>query len=346
MKFKILILVIVGLYQPGLKAQPFYKYFSNNTLRVDFSLCGDSSQTHLYINRVLCEPGWGGRINNLTESPDFGSFAYTVADAQSGEKLFEGRFCTLFQEWQTTKEAAHIPRAFTNTILMPFPNNNIYLTIIQRKNGFMTDTLIHLLLDPKSPLITPLHVPAWHTKTLLKSGNPHECVDIAILAEGYTANQMDKFWADAQRFADALFTSAPFSLTKNRFNIYAVACESAEEDVDIPYKNQYRNTALNCSYSTFYTDRYLTTSDMEAVHNAASLVPYDQICILANTGEYGGGGIFNFFSVFSAGGTVNAKVFIHEFGHAFAGLADEYYSSSVAYSNFYPKNTEPWEPNT
>jgi hypothetical protein len=102
---------------------------------------------------------------------------------------------------------------------------------------------------------------------------------------------------------------------------------------------------LNSSFYTFGTDRYLTTQDIKSVNDFAALVPHDNIIVLINSSKYGGGGVYNYYSGTTAGHVSSGKVFIHEFGHGFAGLGDEYYTSDVAYDEFYPLTVEPWEPN-
>jgi hypothetical protein len=66
---------------------------------------------------------------------------------------------------------------------------------------------------------------------------------------------------------------------------------------------------------------------------------------MVNSERYGGGGIYNFYAVSTVDNQLSENVFIHEFGHSFAGLADEYYTSDVAYNDFYPKGVEPTDPN-
>lgn len=177
------------------------------------------------------------------------------------------------------------------------------------------------------------------------AGDPHQCVDLAFVAEGYKADEMAKFREDVKKMADVLFAEQPFSDYKNKINIWAVEAISEESGTDIPGEKIYVNTALNSTFYTFDIDRYLTTTDIKTVNDFAANVPHDNIIVLINTTKYGGGGVYNYYSGTSTGHPLSDKVFIHEFGHGFAGLADEYYSSAVAYEEFYPLNVEPWEPN-
>ena len=125
----------------------------------------------------------------------------------------------------------------------------------------------------------------------------------------------------------------------------AVLTPSAESGTDIPGEGIYKNTAFNSTFYTFDIDRYLTTSDMKSIYDAAASVPWDHLYILVNSEKYGGGGFYNFLSVCTSDNYLTKEVFVHEFGHGFAGLGDEYYSSAVAYEEFYNLEIEPWEPN-
>jgi hypothetical protein len=213
----------------------------------------------------------------------------------------------------------------------------------QRSGSF--EKLYETAIDPTDYfIIKEKPVNAGFTK-IHDAGNPVECFDLAFIAEGYTFSEMQKFRDDVKKMSDVLFNEPPFSGYKNKINIWAVEAVSEESGTDIPGEKLYVNTALNSTFYTFDLDRYLTTTDIKSVNDYAATVPHDNIVVLINTSKYGGGGIYNYYSGASAGNLLSDKVFIHELGHGFAGLADEYYSSSVAYDEFYPLNVEPWEPN-
>ncbi|HKK43822.1 MAG TPA: M64 family metallopeptidase, partial [Bacteroidales bacterium] len=214
----------------------------------------------------------------------------------------------------------------------------------RERNGTFSK-LYSTVIDPSDYFIrqeNPLKVKA--TK-IYDAGDPHTSVDLAFIAEGYTADEMPKFRADVKRMADILFAEPPYNDYKDRINIWAVEAVSQESGTDVPGEHIYVNTALNTSYYTFDIDRYLTTQDIKAVNDYAAVVPHDNIIVLINSKRYGGGGVYNYYSGTTADNALSPKVFIHEFGHGFAGLADEYYTSTVAYNDFYPLDVEPWEPN-
>ena len=323
----------------------FHDFFREQTFRYDFLLGGDCKTTEIYPQQMKLEPYWGGSKNNLIDPFDFGNFRIRVFDEATGQLIFSKGFCPLFMEWQTTEEAKHAKRTFYQSAIIPFPKKKIKLEIEQRQwnGGF---SVIHsVLVDPDDYYILRESPKEYETKKIWASGKSEKCVDLVFLAEGYTTNEMDKFLADATRMTDYLFGTPPFDKHKNEFNISAVLCPSEESGTDVPGESIYKNTIFNSTFYTFGTPRYLTSGDMKSIYDVAALVPWDHLFVLVNTERYGGGGFYNFISLGAADNELSEKVFVHEFGHAFAGLGDEYYASSVAYENFYNPEVEPWEPN-
>ena len=214
----------------------------------------------------------------------------------------------------------------------------------RERNGLFSK-LYETIIDPANYFIKKENPVNVGITKIYGDGDPHTSVDLAFIAEGYKADEMGKFREDVKMMAGYLFAEAPFSDYKDKFNIWAVEAVSQDSGTDIPGEKIYANTALNSSFYTFDIDRYLTTQDIKSVNDYAAAVPHDQIIVLINSTRYGGGGVYNYYTGTTTGNKLSPKVFIHEFGHGFAGLADEYYSSSVAYDEFYPLNVEPWEPN-
>ncbi len=323
----------------------FDRYFIRKVLRFDFMLAGNFNSTKVYPVGLKEEPFWAGSEKNLVDPFDYGNFKYEVFDYESNELIYSRGFCTLFQEWQTTSEAKTLERSFYEVATMPFPKNRIkFLLSIRERNGKFAN-LYETIIDPQDIYIRkekPADVPV--TK-IYGNGNPENSVDLAFIAEGYTLSEMIKFRDDVKKMADAIFAEEPFRDYKNKFNIWAIEAVSSDSGTDIPGENIFNNTALNSSFYTFGTDRYLTTQDIKSVNDFAAAAPHDNIIVLINSSRYGGGGVYNYYSGTTAGHQLSTKVLIHELGHGFAGLADEYYSSSVAYDDFYPLDVEPWEPN-
>lgn len=329
-----------------LLAQPkFSDHFINRALRIDYLLTGTENTAEVIFRQLKKEPHYGGSHVNLIDTCDMGTYRYRLFDEQSNRLLFSKGFCPLFQEWQTTDEAKVQKRGFYQVAIFPFPKKMCRLVIEERTWEGDFAEVFSTEIDPKNYFIVEEQVPAYEVAELSVQGLPQKKVDVVILPEGYTADEMDKFVADANRMVDALFEAEPFNRHKENFNWYAVKVPSAESGTDVPGEHVYKNTAFDSHFYTFDTPRYLTSQDMLSIHDAAAVVPYDHIYLLVNTSQYGGGGFYNFLSVTSVDDKLSETVFVHEFGHGFAGLADEYYTSDVAYSEYYNLKVEPWEAN-
>lgn len=323
----------------------YNKYFKNKSLRFDFLLGGNNKEVIVYPEQTKQEPYWAGSKTNLTDPFNYGSYRFQIFDLKSGSLIFSKGFSTLFQEWQTTAEAKEVDKTFYQAAIFPFPKNKIRLEIDARQwDGFFKN-IFKTEIDPTNYFILSESQIPFKSVKIIDNGKPENKVDLVILAEGYTQADMDKFVEDAKRVTQYLFDEEPFKSEKSKFNVKAILTPSIESGTDIPGDYEYRNTYFNSSFYTFDIPRYLTTSDMKKVYDAASVVPYDHIYVLVNSEKYGGGGFYNFVSVCTSDNMLTDKVFPHEFGHGFAGLGDEYYNSTVAYEDFYNLKTEPWEPN-
>jgi len=323
----------------------YNRYFKNQAMRVDFLLGGNSTEEKVYPDQIKKEPFWAGSKKNLQAPFNYGNYRFRIFDEKSDSLIFSKGFSTLFEEWQTTPEAKKTDKTFYQSAIFPFPKRKIKLEIDSRQRDGNFKTIYESVIDPDNYFIlneTPIQ---FETFEIVNNGKPENKVDIVILAEGYTAFEMEKFKEDAKRVTQYLFDEEPFKSEKEKFNVNAVLTPSLESGTDIPGEHIYKNTYFNSTFYTFDVSRYLTTSDMRPILDAAALVPYDQIYVLVNTEKYGGGGFYNFVSVCTADDERTKEVFVHEFGHGFAGLGDEYYNSEVAYEDFYNLKTEPWEPN-
>jgi hypothetical protein len=344
MKTKILLSLLI-ISAPVTGQVRFDNYFTDKVLRYDFMFSGNSETTTVYPLGMKEEPFWAGSDSTLIDYFNYGNFRYEVVDDASNMIIYSRGFSSLYKEWQTTEEAKTISRSFYEVATMPFPKSKIKLVISERTREGSFERLYETKIDPADYFIRkekPLNV---HTSEIYESGNPDTSVDVAFIAEGYRAAEMDKFHEDVKKMMDVLFSEEPFIDYTDRFNIWAVDAVSQDSGTDVPGEGIYVNTALNSSFYTFDLDRYLTTQDIKSVNDYAASVPHDIIVVLVNSTRYGGGGVYNYYSVTTAGHNLSQKVFMHEFGHGFAGLADEYYSSAVAYDKFYPLDVEPWEPN-
>ena len=335
---------IAGLLFAQTGQAQFNKFFDEKTLRLDYYHCGNANSEQYYFDELVQEPYWAGSKTNLIDKSGYGDKRVEVRDAESMELIFSRGYCTLFGEWQTTPEAKTTDICYPESVILPFPRRMVIVSIASRNKKGDYEKKFEYQVDPKSYFIKKERrdLPVFD---VVNSGNPNKKVDIVLLAEGYTENEMELFKTDCRKFADAFFSYSPYSENKANFNIRGVWSPSKDAGPDIPGKDTWNNTCLNSSYYTFDSERYLMINDFQGIRDIAGNAPYDYIYILANTDKYGGGAVYNFYGI-SAAHHINetGKIYIHEFGHLFAGLGDEYVGG-VEYSDFYPEDVEPWEPN-
>ena len=330
-----------------LQAQVDYaEYFEPKSLRIDFALSGDIHEQRASLQQIREEPLWGGPVKNLIDPFDYGGYYVKIYDIQTNVLLYTRGFNTLFEEWRTTDQATKEVQSWTNSISIPYPKKPVLFELMARERS---DNQFHSLwkmeIDPKSIFIDRSPLKNLKTERLQYNGDPAGKVDLVFLAEGYTAAEMDKFNEDARRFMEELFCTTPFSSHRDDFNVWAVQVISEDSGTDKSGEGIFMNTALNSGFYTFGLNRYLTTPDMKSIRDAVWNVPCDAIFILVNSSTYGGGGMYNFYAIGTVDNARTLSVFVHEFGHSFAGLADEYFNSEVAYNDFYNLDVEPWEPN-
>lgn len=320
-------------------------YFTGDRLRIDLVFAGNAASQSVYLDGLTKECAWSGSKTHLADPFKYGEY-YMELRAPGGETIYSKGFNTLFQEWRTTAEAKSTPKAFNSSYVVPFPKEKVQLVVSERvKATGKFKELYTIEIDPADKLISRERQNDFKVTPILSNGNPNEKVDIVFIAEGYTAQEMEKFRKDAAKFAGYLFNIEPYKSRKQDFNIWAVESLSKESGTDIPHHDIWKKTVAGSNFFTFRIDRYLTAPDQKTVSRIASNAPYDAIYVIVNTNKYGGGGIYNFYGLSMSDHPMEAPVFVHEFGHSFAGLADEYYESEVAYEEFYNLKTEPWEPN-
>lgn len=347
MKKKLSLLLLTVLCSLSSFAQEsFDTYFEKKSLRIDFALSGNLQHQSAAIQQLREEPVWGGPQKNLIDQFNYGGYYINVYDKATNKLIYSRGFNTLFEEWRSTEQAKTETQSWTNSASIPYPKAPVYIEITAReKSDMQFHPLLKQEVDPKSIFIDRGKLKENKIYSVQNNGSSTEKVDLVFIAEGYTAAEQEKFIADAKRFTDALFNTPPFDTRRNDFNVWAVVLASEESGTDISGKGIFKNTALNSGYYTFGVDRYLTTPDMKSIRDAVWNVPCDAVFLLINAETYGGGGMYNFYACGTADHPKTPVVFTHEFGHSFAGLADEYFSSEVAYQDFYNLKYEPWEPN-
>lgn len=347
MSTRFLLALFLFLSAAGSYGSDFDRHFVDRTLRVDYIFSGDASEQAITLDGVSSLPLWAGRRHNMDSVPLKGNGTVTMRDAETDSLLYAVSFSSLFQEWLESDEAASTPRSMENVFLLPCPKRPVNITAVLRNSRQDTAATMTCRLDPSDILIRHKGDSAVVPYSYIhQGGDPSECIDVAIVAEGYTAGEMPEFLRDAGVAVESILSHEPFRSMEGRFNFVAVCSPSSDSGVSVPRLGEWKDTAVSSHFSTFYSDRYLTTSRLFRLHDLLAGIPYEHIIILANTDEYGGGGIYNSYTLTTAGHEKFRPVVVHEFGHSFGGLADEYfYEDDPLVTNVYPTDIEPWEPN-
>lgn len=338
--------LILFLCLASLKAFPgFHDFFESKTLRLDYFRTGNHETEIISIDELIEEPFWGGSKTNLIDVFDYGPHKFEVYDFLNEVLLYSHHHSSLFSEWQTIAEAKQTWRTFGETIVFPFPKQKVYIVFYTRNRMNEWVEKFRYDVDPASMFISRERKAAHPVFEVHLSNDSWNALDVVFLPEGYTQQEMIKFRNDCLRFADYLLKATPFNEYTDRINIRAVLAPSDESGTDVPGEGIWKKTVMNSNFYTFGLERYLTTMDVKSVRNLAANVPYDQIIILVNSKVYGGGGIYNYYAITTTDHLRSDYVFIHEFGHSFGGLGDEYYAAEVSYEEYYNLEVEPWEPN-
>lgn len=328
----------------GASAGGFSENFCDSTLRVDYIFGGGPQGIQVLLDGQSKTAGWAGRRSHLNELHIKGNGEIQVIDPTGGELLYVNPFSTLYHEWLDTEEAATTQRSFENSFQVPLPKREADIRVVIRNNRQEEIGSLTTRYNPADELVAIKGINPLPHKYLHRGGDPKEAIDIAILAEGYTVEEMDSFINHAQKSVDEILSYEPFASYKDKLNFVAVMSPSKESGVSIPLKNEWKDTAFDAHFSTFHSPRYLTTSNVQRLYDALSGIPFEHIMIIVNTDQYGGGGILNSYHIAAAKNKLTFPVTVHEFGHSFAGLADEYFYTSEE-SDLYPLDIEPWERN-
>lgn len=316
----------------------------SSTLRLDYIFSGGNSPLSIALHSMSVSEGWYGRRVNMDKVPVMGNGDIFIMDPKTGKTLYANSFSTLFQEWLTTAESKIVTKSFENTFLVPMPKDCAVARIRLYDTHHRVVKEFSHKIDPKDILISKPKKSDVRTCYLHRGSDADNSIDVVILAEGYTKAQDRMFLKKARETVDAILTDKAFAPFKENFNFLAVRLISRDEGVSVPRKGEWKDTPLGSNYDTFYTERYLTTSRIFHMHDLLQGLAYEHIIILANSSVYGGGGIYNSYTLTTANHLHFRPVVVHEFGHSFAALADEYDYSSTE-DPFYHKDVEPWEQN-
>ncbi len=321
----------------------FEDWSDGATLRLDYHHSGLRDEEAFALDLLRREGPWPGSRNHLIDPLNLGPYRFEVRDAASNQILFAQGFSSIFSEWVTTSEAKKMRRSFHESLRFPFPSVPVQVAVLKRGADNRFGEVASFAVDPGSlDIIREPLTGAGKVWPVFENGPPEEKVDLLILGDGYTQAELPTFRAEARRLVKILFETPPFRERRKDFNVWAIDRASEDSGIDRPRAGVYRRTALNVTYNIFGSERYALTLDNRTLRETAAQAPYEFIEILINGEQYGGGGIYNLFATCVTRSGSSPYVFVHEFGHHFAALADEYYTSSVAYETTSPI-IEPWE---
>ena len=345
MRGKITLALVALLWCATSSGQPFDQWFRDATLRLDYIFSGGPGGCEVSLDEMHEVPRWHGKRRRMSEVPMEGNGQLVMRDHRSGEVIYRNSFSTLFQEWLSYPEAQQTRRSFQNVFLAPMPLDSADITVELYDNRRHTmATMTHT--------VTPGDILIRHTgwtcvtpyDTLQLPADSTRCIHIAFLSEGYRESEMDTFIHDCRTAMEALFSHEPFRSLRHRFQVVAVKAPSQDSGTSVPREGVWKRTALHSHFDTFYSDRYLTTLHLKTLHDWLAGTPYEHIIVLVNTDLYGGGGILNSYNLSMTHHEKFKPVVVHEFGHSFAGLADEY-AYETEEVPMYPHDIEPWERN-
>jgi hypothetical protein len=313
-------------------------------MRLDYVHTGNASGEQFALDRVSLEGPWPGPLDRWIDGTNLGKYQFQVFDRATKRLIYSRGFASIYGEWETTDEAKQTRRAFQESVRFSAPASPVQVVLRKRGPRNEFQNIWSVDIDPKDPSIDRSPPPKLHVWSVMHNGQPRDKVDLLLLGDGYTAREMDKWHRDARRTADLLFAASPFREHRQQFNVWAIDTPADESGLSRPSDGVYRRSPLGASYDAFGSERYVLTFDNRRLREIAAAAPYEFIEIVVNDRKYGGGGIFNLYATVAADNAFTPYVFVHEFGHHFAGLADEYYTSDVAYGSP-AERPEPWEPN-
>ncbi|HJV90883.1 MAG TPA: M64 family metallopeptidase [Holophagaceae bacterium] len=319
---------------------------SPRTLRVDLHHQGTATTESFSLDRVVLEPlPWPGNPAKSVDDSNLGKYRFEVRDPKSGRVLYSRGFASIMGEWQDTAEAQKRSRVFEESLRFPCPEGPVTVAYQKRNAALAFEDVWKVDVDPKDTFVD--RAKPRSAGPLLKIQNHGDSaakVDLLILGDGYTAAERPKFERDAKRLSALLFAQEPFKSHRTDFNVWGLCPPAAESGISRPSTGIHRHNPVGSTYDAFGSERYVLTFDNKAFREFASQAPYDFVEILVNGKTYGGGGIHQLYSTVASDNAFSPYVFVHEFGHHFAGLADEYYTSDVALE-LGKARQEPWEPN-
>ncbi len=344
---RVKLFLIVCLAAVPLAAAQFDQHFLDKTMRVDYFHTSTPNGAEIVaLDGVVSDGPWPGSRTNLIDTSNLGKYYFEVIDRDTNQVVYSRGFASVFGEWETTPDAKERAATYHESLRFPWPKEPVQVVLKKRDAQNAFQQVWSTVVDPNSRFVNPADVkPAGKVWSYLESGPPSQKVDLLVIGEGYTEAEMPKLKKDVERLVGKLLATEPFKSRKSDFNVRVLELPASKSGVHRPRTRDDRRSVTGVQYNIFDSERYVLTLDNESLRNAAASAPYDFLEIIVNEKQYGGGGIFNDQSTVSADSGFAEYVFVHEFGHHFAGLGDEYYTSDVAYQTGGVEHPEPWEPN-
>jgi len=336
--------ILIFILSVGFSQNIIYNdFFTDNTLRFDYFHSGVADTEHVSLDELRLEGTWPGSKTNLIDDMRLGLYRFEVEDVETNNLIYAYPFASIFGEWQTTGEAADgVWRTIHESQRFPEPKQSFRLALKKRNPDGTYNTIYYAEHNPKSRFVNRSPVAnsdkVWK---IFNNGSQENKVDILILGDGYRKVDTKQFKKDAKHLVGVMFDTEPFKSRKSDFNVWAINIFSEETGISNPRQNIWKNSALDLRFNSFDSDRYVLTFANKKLREITAQAPYDAIMIIFNDPKYGGGGIYNLWSTVSSLSSRADFVFVHEFGHSFAGLADEYFTSDVSYIVEQPE----YEPN-
>jgi hypothetical protein len=324
----------------------FPTFFTEKTMRLDYYHTGGGHELFA-LDQVVSDGPWAGSRTQLIDTTNLGPYFFEVIDCRTNQVIYSRGFASIYGEWETTDEAQQgLHRSFHESLRFPWPKQPVQVVVKKRDKANVFREAWTTVIDPASRFVTATEVkPAGKVWTVFENGPSATKVDLLILGDGYSEAELPKFHADVKRLTDRLFATEPFKSRKSDFNVRAIDLATPRSGVNRPRTGDFRRTPLGVTYNVFDSERYAMSLDNRGMRDIASQAPYDFLEVLINEKQYGGGGIFGDHATAAVDTAFAEYIFVHEFGHHFAGLADEYYTSPVAYQTGGADRPEPWEPN-
>jgi hypothetical protein len=344
MRFRTLAIALL-IAAPAMAAR-FDELFIDKTMRADYFHTSNRGEEIIAPDRIVSDGPWAGSRTRLIDTTNLGKYYFEVIDRETNQAIYSRGFASVYGEFETTDEAKQRPATFHESLRFPWPKKAVQVVLKKRDKDNAFQQIWSTIIDSSSRFVNQADVrPAGKLFTVFENGPVAEKVDLLVMGEGYTDAELPKFQSDVKRLLGKLFDTEPFKSRKRDFNVRALQLPASKSGVHRPRTRDDRRTAISTEYNIFDSERYVLTLDNRALRDAASAAPYDFIEILVNEKQYGGGGIFMDQATAAVDTGFAEYVFVHEFGHHFAGLADEYYTSDVAYATGAAEHPEPWEPN-